>query len=196
MFTHITSAIILFYTLLRILLVFYDLHGGKNKHVKIKGKSDAYLEMGFWLKSATWSDRRNLMFSGMSQISFRERSSSTRLMRLAISGGMLPISFSERVNRRKRTRRNKFYKDERKQIRWQGNWSNTRLTFGRSRKWLASSKSSSSERVCRNISSGIWVKPLWLLSTYSTCRLQPLKGRGMHLNISKSRYLKRQDMRF
>lgn len=56
------------------------------------------------------------------------------------------------------------------------------LTFGRSRMWLASSSSSSSDREYRRISSGTFGSEQCRLSTYSICRLQPLKI-GMHLNI-------------
>lgn len=56
------------------------------------------------------------------------------------------------------------------------------LTLGRSRIWLASSSSSSSDREYRRISSGTFGSEQCRLSTYSIWRLQPLKI-GMHLNI-------------
>lgn len=54
--------------------------------------------------------------------------------------------------------------------------------MGNSRKWLASSSSSSKLREYRSISSGTLVSEQCRLSTNSTCRLQPLNI-GMHLNI-------------
>lgn len=48
------------------------------------------------------------MFSGMSVISFLDKSSSTKLMSDATSDGIRPISFSDRLRRRNRTNRNKF----------------------------------------------------------------------------------------
>lgn len=55
------------------------------------------------------------------------------------------------------------------------------FTFGKSRRWLASRKSSSSDREYRKISSGISVNEAWLLSMNSTCRLH--LRRGMQRNI-------------
>lgn len=48
------------------------------------------------------------------------------------------------------------------------------ITFGRSRIWLASSNSSSKLREYLKMSSGTVGSEQWRLSTYSTCRLQPL----------------------
>lgn len=56
------------------------------------------------------------------------------------------------------------------------------LTFGKSRMWFASNKSSSRLREYRRMSSGTLGSEQCRLSTNSTCRLHPLKI-GMHLNI-------------
>ena len=57
------------------------------------------------------------------------------------------------------------------------------LTLGRSRKWFASSRSSSRLRAYLQSSSGTTESEQCRLSTYSTCRLHPLKI-GMHLNMA------------
>ena len=57
-----------------------------------------------------------------------------------------------------------------------------RLTFGRSLSLLQSRRSSSKLLAYRIMSSGTELREQCRLSTYSTCRLHPLKM-GMHLNI-------------
>ena len=62
-------------------------------------------------------------------------------------------------------------------------WEGIELTLGRSRKWFASSRSSSRLRAYLQSSSGTTESEQCRLSTYSTCRLHPLKI-GMHLNMA------------
>ena len=57
-------------------------------------KPDGSSEMGFELKSATWRAVNPFTFSGMSEMSFLETSSSTRLAKFWISGESLWISLS------------------------------------------------------------------------------------------------------
>ena len=59
-------------------------------------------------------------------------------------------------------------------------------TFGRSRIWLASSKSSSRLREYLKMSSGTVGSEQWRLSTYSTWRLQPLKI-GIQRNMTSQK---------
>ena len=56
------------------------------------------------------------------------------------------------------------------------------LTFGKSLRWLASSKSSSRLLAYLMISSGTFANDWCRLSMYSTWRLHPL-NKGIHLNI-------------
>ena len=57
------------------------------------------------------------------------------------------------------------------------------ITFGRSRIWFASRRSSSKLLAYRIMSSGTVLKVQCRLSTYSTWRLHPFKKPGTHLNI-------------
>jgi hypothetical protein len=57
------------------------------------------------------------------------------------------------------------------------------LTLGKSRIWFASRSSSSKLLAYRMMSSGTVLRVQCLLSTYSTCRLQPFRKGGIHLNI-------------
>jgi len=59
-------------------------------------------------------------------------------------------------------------------------------TLGRSRIWLASSKSSSRLREYLKMSSGTVGSEQWRLSTYSTWRLQPLKI-GIQRNMTSQK---------
>ena len=129
---------------------------------------------------------------------FLETSNSTRFSKFCISGGRRWISLSLKPSFLNRFKRKKFWKNDR----WLKNFrsihrSNKKitffieniihgLTFGRSRIWFASRRSSSKLLAYRIISSGTVLRVQCRLSTYSTCRLHPFKKPGTHLNILES----------
>ena len=130
----------------------------------------------------------------MHYLPFLDTSNSTRFSKFCISGGKRWISLSLKPNFLKRLRRKKFWKRtfmmtfyesflEFKSDDYHNMPSLYFITFGRSRIWFASSRSSSKLLAYRIMSSGTVLKVQCRLSTYSTWRLHPFKKPGTHLNI-------------
>lgn len=116
---------------------------------------------------------------------FLETSSSTRCSKFCISEGKLLISLSLRLSFLKRCSRKKFCKTKWKLLLFSKYQSFSHpFTFGKDWILFASSKSSSKLLEYLSISSGTLTKEQCLLSTNSTCLLQPLNI-GIQRNMSQ-----------